>query len=93
MYYGNINYKLKQKRRMVMEINSFITNFAAQFDDTPIEEFSAETEFKAIGGWSSLTALAIIAMVDEEYGVNIKGEDIRKCETIQEIFSIVKTRR
>ena len=70
-------------------MNHFISNFAAQFDDTDIEEFKAETKFREIEEWSSLTALSIIAMVDEEYNVALKGDDIRNSQTINDLYTIV----
>ena len=73
-----------------MNIQDFIENFAAQFDDTDEALFSAETKFKQLDEWSSLTALSIIAMVDEEYDVIIKGNDIINAETIQDLFNIVE---
>ena len=75
-----------------MELKEFIENFAAQFDDTDASEFTAETEFKALDEWSSLTALSIIAMVDEAYDITIKGDDIRNSETIEDLFNVVKTK-
>ncbi len=75
-----------------MELKDFIENFAAQFDDTDASEFTAETEFKALDEWSSLTALSIIAMVDEEYDITIKGDDIRNSETIEDLFNTVKAK-
>ena len=75
-----------------MEINQFIQNFAAQFDDTDASEFAAETKFRELAEWSSLTALSIIAMADEEYDVKIKGDDIRNSQTINDLFEIVKSR-
>ena len=75
-----------------MEIKDFIENFADQFDDTEASELSAETKFKELDEWSSLIALSVIAMVDEEYDVAIKGDDIRASETIQDLFNIVESR-
>ncbi len=72
-----------------MDIQEFIENFAAQFDDTDEALFTAETKFKELDEWSSLTALSIIAMVDDEYDVIIKGNDITNSDTIQELFNIV----
>ena len=60
-----------------MELKDFIENFAAQFDDTDASEIKAEIVFKELEEWSSLTALSVIAMVDEEYEVRIKGDDIK----------------
>ena len=69
-----------------MNLQEFIENFAAQFDDTDEALFTAETEFKALDEWSSLTALSIIAMVDDEYDVIIKGSDILNSDTIQDLY-------
>ena len=76
-----------------MEIKEFIENFASQFDDTPIDEFKSETKFRELDEWSSLIALSIIAMVDEEYDVTLKGDDMRKAETVEELFNIVKSHK
>lgn len=76
-----------------MNIQEFINNFAAQFDDTDAEAFTADTQFKKLDEWSSLTALSIIAMVDDEYDVIIKGNDIIESVTIQDLFERVQNLR
>ena len=76
-----------------MEINQFIENFAAQFDETDASIFTAETQFKTIEEWSSLTLLSIIAMVDEVYEVTIKGDDIRNSQSIQDLYNIVISKK
>lgn len=75
-----------------MEIKDFIENFAQQFDDTDASEIKAETMFKELDEWSSLIALSVIAMVDEEYNVTIKGEDIRNSTTVEDLFNAVKAK-
>lgn len=76
-----------------MDIKEFIQNFADQFDETDASVFNADTEFKALDEWSSLMALNIIAMVDEEYDVAIKGDDIRNNKTIEDLFNDVKAKK
>lgn len=73
-----------------MELQDFVAKFAEQFEDTTASEFQAGTAFRELAEWSSLGALSVIAMVDAEYGITIKGEDIRKSETIEDLFNIVK---
>ena len=73
-----------------MELKEFIEKFAEQFDDTDVSEFKADTEFKALDEWSSLMALSIIAMIDDEFDVTVKGDDIRNSETIEDLYNIVK---
>jgi acyl carrier protein len=75
-----------------MELKDFIENFANQFDDTDTSEIKAETVFKELDEWSSLIALSVIAMVDEEYNITIKGDDIRNSNTIEDLFNAVKAK-
>jgi len=75
-----------------MELKDFIGNFANQFDDTDASEIKAETMFKELDEWSSLLALSVIAMVDEEYDVALKGDDIRSAQTVEDLYNLVKER-
>ena len=75
-----------------MEIIEFVENFAAQFDETDASVFTAETRFRDLEEWSSLIGLSIIAMVDEEYDVTLKGDDIKTSNTIQDIFDKVQAK-
>ena len=75
-----------------MEIKSFIQNFAAQFEETEVSEFTPETKFRELDEWSSLIALSIMAMVDEEYDVSIKADEMRQTTTIQELFGLVSSK-
>lgn len=75
-----------------MELKDFIDNFAEQFEETDKSEFHENTDFKGLEEWSSLSALTIIAMVDENYDVTVKGEDIRNSVTIKALFDLVKSR-
>ena len=74
-----------------MDINEFIQNFAEQFDETEASEFSPETVFRDNDEWSSLLALPVMAMVDEEYDVQLSANEMRQANTIQELFDIVKS--
>ena len=75
-----------------MEIKEFVGKFAEQFDDTDSSEITATTVFHDLDEWSSLTALSVIAMVDEEYDVALKGDDIRKAVTVEDLFNTVKSK-
>ncbi len=76
-----------------MELQEFIKNFANQFEETDSSVFTKDTVFKDLDEWSSLMALSIIAMVDEEYGVTLKGDDIRTANTLEDLFNIVKNKK
>jgi len=75
-----------------MTLDEFVSAFAAEFDETPEDQFNAETLFKELDEWSSLTALSIISMVDEAYDKQITGADIRSCSTIKELYNLVESK-
>ena len=70
-----------------MELQEFIGKVAEQYEDVD-DEFKPETEYKKIDGWSSIVALSIIAMLDEEYGITIRGNDIQNTSTLEELYKI-----
>jgi acyl carrier protein len=76
-----------------MDINEFIEHFAEQFEETDAAEFKADTKFHDLDEWSSLMALNIIAMVDEEYEVTLKGADLENATTIEDLFNTVKGKK
>lgn len=75
-----------------MEIKEFIQNFADQFDETDFNEFTPETVFHELDEYSSLIALSIIAMINDEYDVTLKGVDMSAAVTIEDLFNIVKSK-
>lgn len=75
-----------------MDIKEFIRNFANQFDDTPASEFTKDTVFHDLDEYSSLIALSIISMVDDEYGVTLRGNEMKAAVTIEDLFNTVNAK-
>ena len=69
-----------------MTINDFIEKFAEAIEIEDASVLSANTEFRKLEEWDSLAYLSVIALLDEEFGVQIEMDDFRKLNTIQEIF-------
>jgi len=76
-----------------MNIEQFIADFAATFEDTDPSEFTATTVFKDLDEWDSLTTLAIIGMVNKKYGVKITGSEVRDAHTIEDVYNIVASKK
>jgi acyl carrier protein len=76
-----------------MEINDFVAKFANAVEDIGVQGVTADTNFKNLAGWSSLAALSIIAMVDEEFDVQLKGADIRNANTIQDLYKLINAKQ
>jgi acyl carrier protein len=74
-------------------IKKFIELFLEQFDDEVTIEVNQDTRFREIEGWTSLVALMVITMIDEEYGITITGDDMRSTSTIGELYNLVASRQ
>ncbi len=72
-----------------MTLEEFVNRFAEEFDDTPHELFTADTRYRELDEWSSLSGLSVISMVDDEFDKQITGSDLRKAETIGELYKII----
>lgn len=75
-----------------MTLDEFVSAFAAEFDETPEDQFKADTEFKTLEEWGSLTALSIISMVDESMDKTITGADIRASKTIEDLYNLANSK-
>jgi acyl carrier protein len=76
-----------------MNIESFIEKLAAEFEEVELGTLKPETNFRDLDDWSSMYALIVIALIDTEYDVRIKGEDLSKIETVQELYDLVDKRK
>ena len=72
-----------------MELEKFIKNFADQFDETDASVFTPETVFHDLDEWSSLIGLSVVAMVDEEFEVALKGDDVKNSVTVEDLYQKV----
>ena len=75
-----------------MNLEEFVAHFAAEIDETPADLCAPDTEFKNLEEWSTLTALSVISMIDEEMEKRLTGADIRYCSTIKELFELTESK-
>ncbi|MBR4924267.1 MAG: acyl carrier protein [Prevotella sp.] len=72
-----------------MELKDFIEEFADQFDDTDASEITANTSFHDLEEWDSLIALAVLNMTDKKFGKRITFDDMKKCDTVEDLFNVI----
>lgn len=72
-----------------MEMKEFIEKFAEaiEFEDATI--LTPDTEFRTLDEWDSLSYLSIIAMIDEEFDVQIETPEFKQQKTIQDLYNTV----
>lgn len=75
-----------------MELNEFVNLFANQFDDTDPAEITADTYFRELEEWGSLTGLAILNAVSKKCNVSLTPTEFRSCETVKEVYDLIQSK-
>ncbi|MGZ8504051.1 MAG: hypothetical protein ACXWV5_06275 [Flavitalea sp.] len=73
----------------VPTIELFIQNFENQFQNPFEESVHPATSFRDLKEWTSLQALIIISSFDWDYEVIISAEELRKANTIDDLYHLV----
>jgi len=75
-----------------MKEDDFIEAFkeALEIED---REVGMNENFRDYDEWDSLSQLSLIAMLDENYGVEIEMKDFNELLTVQALFNEVKKRK
>ncbi len=73
-----------------MEKEVFLSGIKAQFEELDSLKLQMHTEFKSMETWDSLTRYSIIAFVEDEYKVILKGDEFNSLNTPNELFEFIK---
>lgn len=67
-------------------MEKFIELFAEAIERE--DEIRMEDEFRNYPEWSSITYLSVIAMLDDEYDVQLEEAEFKKLRTIQALYDV-----
>lgn len=70
----------------------FTAKLEKEFEDLEPGSLKPGTNMRELPNWSSMHALIIIALIDTEYDVKVTGEDLRNCNTVTDVYNVVKSR-
>lgn len=73
-------------------MEEFIKNFAAQWDETEMSEFTPDCVFHDLEEWSSLVGLAILNMIIKKYGVKVAPAELKAAVTIADVYQLVQSK-
>ena len=71
-------------------MNELLKKIAGILEEEEIKETDA---LKAFAQWDSLSVLSVIAMLDADYGVNLRAADFQKVKTAGELCQLVQSRK
>ncbi|MGJ8641372.1 MAG: phosphopantetheine-binding protein [Opitutaceae bacterium] len=73
-----------------MSIEAFIEEFEEAVEDVEEGTLSESTIYRNLEQWDSLAVLTVIAMVDSEYEVRLKADDLKSCDTLNALYELVQ---
>ncbi len=76
-----------------MNTREFISKFAEALEIEDASTLSEATEFRNLDEWDSLAYLNIIAMLDEEYNLQIENAEFKKLATIGDIITYIEANK
>jgi acyl carrier protein len=71
-------------------MNEFLTKVAAILE---VNEMKSSDELKAFPQWDSLAVLSVIAMLDANYGVNLRAADFDTTTTAEDLWNLVQSKK
>ena len=71
-----------------MQITEFIEKLAEAIEIEDVAALRADTIFKDLEEWSSLSVMLIIAFFDEEFDKQIEEKDIHSAITINDLYQL-----
>ena len=74
-------------------INEFTKKFQNQYFDADTFDLHPETDFRQIDSWDSLTGMAVLVMIKDDYGVDITAETFKTLKTVNDVYTLVESAR
>ena len=72
-----------------MNVQEFIEKFAEAID-VESSNLTVETEFRTLDEWDSVAYLSVIAMMDEEYDIQIEMSQFKQLKTLGAIAEYIE---
>ena len=80
------------QKRLIMNLQDFVENFAEQFDDTDPSEITATTNYRELEEWSSMIALSVLNMVEKKCGKHINFDDVKAAVTVEDLYNSIMSK-
>ncbi len=75
-----------------MNIQLLIDQIENEFVEVQPGTIKPESSFRELEGWSSMHALILIALIDNEYDILLTGEQLKNAQSVQDLFEIIQSK-
>ncbi len=76
-----------------METEQFVRHFENAIEGITPGSLTPETQYHKLAQWDSLALLCLLAMIDCEYDVQIGGMELKACETLRQVYTLVASKK
>jgi len=76
-----------------MELSDFLQAFKEQYADYEEIELTADMDFRTIDSYDSLTGMAILVMVKDEFGIEMTDDEYKSLHTVREVYDYVTVKK
>ncbi len=71
-------------------MNEFLAKIARILE---VEAIKETDDLKAFPQWDSLTVLSVIAMLDADWGINLRAADFQHVNTAEDLWKLVQAKK
>ena len=75
-----------------MTIEELLTLFNKVLNEDGNHLVTVDTDFKESDNWSSLTAFTIVTELEEKFGIRLRGIEIRRCATLNDLLNLINSK-
>ena len=75
-----------------MEINEFLDKFKEQYVDGEEISLMVDDDFRKIDSFDSLTGMAILVMIKDEFGIDITDGEYKTIHSVKELFVYINSK-
>lgn len=76
-----------------MTVEEFTIKLEDEFEDVPKGTLTPTTNYRQLEFWTSMHALIVIAFVDAEFDLLLKGDDLKNTQTISDLYNLVMSKK
>jgi acyl carrier protein len=76
-----------------MNAEKFLAEFKEALEMEENAELTMQAPFREIDEWDSLARLSLIALLDDEYEVEMESSDLEGLVTIQDLYNSVSAKK
>ena len=76
-----------------MTIDEFAQKVEKEFDELAPGSLEPNKPVEELMEWSSMNLLLLLSFVKTEFGVNLSARELKKCETLQELYDVIQSKQ